>query len=95
MAIRESERNAMRLAERTAQQAADLLADALTRDMQAVQITVLRSPDWDAFTPDRSYVVRLLVASAFARYPYPESFFAWRRQHASVVFFTRADRRPS
>lgn len=96
-AIRESERNATRLAERTAQEAANLLADALTRDMHAVQTAVLPSQDWDEFMPDRSYVVSQLVASAFARYPYPESFFAWRRRNAEapVVFFSRADRPPA
>ena len=38
-----------------------------------------------------------LVAGAFASYPYPESFFAWRadRPPDELWFFNRADNRPS
>ena len=46
--------------------------------MHAVQKSVLASPDWDAFMLDPPYDVGNVVASAFARYPYPESFLAAR-----------------
>jgi signal transduction histidine kinase len=96
-AIRESQRTARLLAERRAQQSADLLATTLARDMRAVQASVLSSNDWDEAMLEPPYDVTQLVASAFARYPYPESFFAWRGGGSaeSVVFFSRADRLPS
>ena len=50
----------------------------LGRDMRGVQATVLASAQWDQFMLDPPFDVRNLAASAFARYPYPESFFAWR-----------------
>jgi signal transduction histidine kinase len=62
--------------------------------MEAVQTTVLVSPNWDNYVLDSPYELRSLVASAFARYPYPESFFATRQggDRSTMVFFTRADR---
>ena len=53
--------------------------------MQAVQRLVLLSPALDAFTsrdpvPDPTYGAVNLVASAFARYSYPEAFFLWNRE---------------
>lgn len=97
LATHEWEQNARLLGQRRAQEAADLLAIALTRDMRAVQASVLSSQDWDEFMLEPPYEVSQLVASAFARYPYPESFFTWRGvpQPESVVFFARADRLPS
>jgi signal transduction histidine kinase len=91
------ERLGILLAERRANQAADLLLTALSRDMRGVQNSVLSSPYWDAFMADPSSDLTTLVASAFARYPYPESFFAWRGepQPNGVLVFTRSDRRPA
>src|SRR5262245_62858233 len=67
--------------------------------MQAVQRLVLLSPALDAFTsrdpaPDPTYGVVNLVASAFARYSYPEAFFLWSPERAAAepVFFYRRDR---
>ena len=91
------ERSARLLAERRAHQAADLLLTGLSRDMRGVQNSVLSSPYWDAFMADPSADITTLVASAFARYPYPESFFAWRGEPRpdGVLLFTRSDRKPS
>jgi signal transduction histidine kinase len=91
------ERSAHLLADRRANQAADLLLTALARDMRGVQHSVLSSPYWDAFMADPSADITTLVASAFARYPYPESFFAWRGEPRpdGVLLFTRSDRKPS
>lgn len=91
------ERSARLLADRRANQAADLLLTALSRDMRGVQHQVLSSPYWDAFLADPSADITTLVAGAFARYPYPESFFAWRGEPRpnGVLLFTRSDRRPS
>jgi signal transduction histidine kinase len=91
------ERSARLLADRRANQAADLLLTALSRDMRGVQHQVLSSPYWDAFLADPSADITTMVAGAFARYPYPESFFAWRGEPRpnGVLLFTRADRKPA
>jgi len=85
------------LASQRAGQAADRLVTALGRDMRGVQATVLASAQWDQFMLDPPYDVRTLATSAFARYPYPESFFAWRGPATppTVVFLNRSDRRPA
>ena len=85
------------LASQRAAEAADRLVTALGRDMRGVQTTVLNSAQWDEFMLDPPYDVRTLAASAFARYPYPESFFAWRRPATppTVVFLDRSNRRPT
>jgi hypothetical protein len=53
----------------------DLLVQALSRDMTGVQQSVLSSPEWRYFNGDRPQDMTSLIASGFARYPYPESFF--------------------
>jgi signal transduction histidine kinase len=95
-AIRESQQSAIQLAHRRAQQSADLLATTLARDMRAVQSSILSSNDWNDAMLEPPYDVTQLVATAFARYPYPEAFFAWRSGRPSdSVFFSRADRPPT
>ncbi len=88
--------SARQLADQRAGEWADRLATVLSRDMLGVQSTVLASAQWDQFMLDPPYDVRLLAAAAFARYPYPESFFAWRGtpRADAVVFLNRSDRRP-
>ena len=86
------------LAERRSQESADLLLKAIVRDMRAVQESVLTSAEWEQHAAvDRSYAITNLVASVFARYPYPESFFTWRAEAdaSELTFFNRSDRRPS
>jgi signal transduction histidine kinase len=94
-AIGEWRRSSGQVADRRAAETADLLVTALTRDMRGVQNSVLSSPRWDDFMLD-PYDVGNLAAGAFARYPYPESFFGWHGvpTASEVVFFNRADRRP-
>ena len=46
--------------------------------MRGVQSAVLATAQGDQFMLDQPFDVRAIAASAFARYPYPESFFAWR-----------------
>lgn len=96
-AIREWQRSSTLLAGRRAGETADLLAMALTRDMRAVQTSILTSPRWEEFLLDPSYDIRTAVVGAFARYPYPESFFAWHRREdpSKLAFFDRADRQPA
>lgn len=96
-AISEWRQSSLLLAEQRVSNAADLLLEALTRDMRGAQESVLASPQWSDFAPERPYEMSNLVASTFARYPYPESLFAWRADSGgkSFVFFNRADRRPA
>ena len=83
------------LAERQASKAADLMLEAFTRDMSGVQHTVLTSPQLMQFAFERPHDIADVIASAFARFLYPETFFLWKDGHAvdETVFFCRQDRR--
>ena len=96
-ASREFQESSRLLVQRRAEDSARLLVAAVTRDMRAVQGTVLAQATWDEFDPAGSRAVSALVAGAFARYPYPETFLAWdaRTPSSMVTFYTRADRPPS
>ncbi len=96
-AVRGWRESATLLAEQRAAEWADRLATVLSRDMRGVQSTVLASAQWEQLMLDPPNDARLLAASAFARYPYPESFFTWRAASRpdDVIFFDRSDRRPS
>jgi signal transduction histidine kinase len=76
--------------------AADLLVSALTRDMHAVQRSVLTSTDWDEFDDNLPNSIGDVVGNAFAKYPYPETFFIGRAplRPEQLLFFTRSDRPP-
>ena len=89
-AVREWRRSAGELARRRATDTANLLLTAFTRDMRAVQQSVLIS-----FDTDDRYDLPAIAAAAFARYPYPESFFAFRTGDRAIVFLDRAGRRPA
>ncbi len=84
--------SAAQLAERRAESSVSLLVTALTRDMRAVQTLVL-APS----VGQRPAALTDRVTSAFARYPYPEMFFAWRRDQADggVTLYARTDRPPA
>ena len=88
-AVAEWQRSATLLAGRRAEAAVDLFVQALARDMRGAQASVLQSTEHtDA---DSEYD---LVASAFARYPYPEVFVSARAplRADTTVFYTRVDR---
>jgi signal transduction histidine kinase len=95
-AIREWRRSSLLFAKSQAEDAANLLVTALTRDMRAVQTAVLPSLDWRDFLINSPGEARDAVATTFARYPYPDSFFAlhWYTAGKSAVFFVRTDRPP-
>jgi len=79
---------------RQARESADLLVTAISRDMRGAQ-SVLASRDQLPFNVESLPDTRDQVASAFARYPYPESFFGWhQRKDGRLIVFNRADRRP-
>jgi signal transduction histidine kinase len=77
------------------EETADLIIKAITRDMRGAQTSILANRDWDALPPVGSDLdITEQVATTFARYPYPESFFAWREGTHGMVFFSRATRLP-
>jgi two-component system, OmpR family, phosphate regulon sensor histidine kinase PhoR len=96
-ASREWRRSSVQLVERRVDESARLLVTALAHDMRAVQASVLSSPAWNEFSFASPQAVTLLVASAFARYPYPEVFLVSESGEPldKLAFFTRADRPPS
>src|SRR5262249_53182064 len=94
-ATQEWQRSSSLLVARRAKDSIDVLMTALSRDMGGVQTTGLSSRDWDARSFTRPYEARALVAGAFARYPYPESFFGWSAASGhSPIIFIRANQPP-
>lgn len=95
-ATREWQRSSALLIERDTEESADLLVTAVTRDMRGAHSRVLANRDWGELSLESLTDTSDQVATAFARYPYPESFFTWQ-QHAreGVVFFNRASRFPA
>jgi signal transduction histidine kinase len=89
-------RRSAQLMTRRMNDAAGAFAVALTRDMRAVESSVLASDSWVAPMLEPPYDIRSVVANAYARYPYPETFFGWRGKPSpsTIVFFNRATRRP-
>jgi signal transduction histidine kinase len=77
------------------EESADLIVKAITRDMRGAQARILANRDWDAPLPaDFTRDMTEQVATTFARYPYPESFFVWRGGRQSMLFFSRTTRLP-
>lgn len=93
-AANEWHESSAQLVERRTQEIADLLTTAVTRDMRAVQVSILDGREWDLQSLGAPYEMNDTVQSAFARYPYPEVFFAWQGSPDRAVFFARSDRRP-
>ncbi len=77
------------------EETADLILKAITRDMHGAQMRILANRDWDAPPATGSLLdITEQVATTFARYPYPESFFTWQGGSHNMVFFSRATRLP-
>jgi signal transduction histidine kinase len=95
-AVTQWQRAAVLVATRRAEAAVDLLVSALARDMRGAQLLVLESADRDGLTVGQPADLLHPIASAFARYPYPEVFFSWREPAApaEVLFYTRPERCP-
>jgi two-component system phosphate regulon sensor histidine kinase PhoR len=92
-AVQEWRRSAAQLIERIADDRAELLATALRRDMRGAQSFVLANQDSGDYGTQSLPDFSDQVAAAFARYPYPESFFGWRQgEPTGLVFFARANR---
>src|SRR4029079_15973808 len=64
--------------------------------MEGAQRSVLLTADPQQFAGHLPYSSMSLAASAFARFPYLESLFAWRNgpDRPSPMFFNRRDRLP-
>ena len=84
-----------RIAHQT-EESADLIIKAISRDMHGAQAMVLANRDWDAPVPADTADLDITeqVATIFARYPYPESFFTWRGGTHGIIFFSRSTRLP-
>jgi signal transduction histidine kinase len=95
-ATREWQRSSELLIERDTEESADLLVTAVTRDMRGAHSRVLANRDWGELSLESLTDTSDQVATAFARYPYPESFFSWQQSSPhGVVFFNRANRFPA
>ena len=98
VAVREWQRSVAVRAAREAEEASGLLVGAVTRNMRAVQRSILSSPTLNAVTLRPPYQAFNLIAGAFARYQYPESFILWRRDVGSgsaALLLHRRDRLPA
>jgi signal transduction histidine kinase len=96
-AISEWQRSTRLVTDRRSIEALYLLATAVTRDMRGAQTQIL--PQLDLLgSRAEPYELGDEVANAFARFPYPESFFSWRTEsngNKSLYVFNRTDRQPA
>jgi len=95
-AVTEWRQSATESATRRAEAAVDLLVRALTRDMRSLQTMVLPAVPQSEIS-GTSFALLRTVAAAFAKYPYPEAFFAWSGAPADarMAFYVRSERLPS
>lgn len=98
-ATREWQRSTAQLVEQRVTEVLALLIAGLNRDMKGAQVSVLVPINQESLRTGTPNDMRELFARAFARFPYPESFFVWRDaqpgQSELTYFFNRADRPPT
>jgi signal transduction histidine kinase len=97
LAIEEWHRSATTVIERRIDEVDALMMTALSRDMRGAQISILMPLDSEQILLTPPHELADIVAQAFARFPYPESFFAWNAgatSSGSTVLFNRTDRSP-
>jgi signal transduction histidine kinase len=94
-AVGQWRRSAIALANRAAYDSAVLMVTALTRDMRGAQLLVLADRDAGNLATQRPSESGSLVATAFTRFPYPESFFVWQKGDDDLVFFYRGNQKPA
>lgn len=95
--VGEWQRSTEQLVNQRSEEALTLLSVALSRDMKGVHDSVLAPFNEATLDFERRYELENLFAQAFARFPYPESFFVWREAPAGdnvTYIFNRVDRRP-
>ena len=86
------------VAERRADETLILLAAALNKDMKGAHVSVIAAINEESLVVDSPDDLADRFARAFARFPYPESFFVWREAAVpagDAYFFHRADRLPA
>ena len=96
-ATREWERSNLEATERRGNEVLMLLGTALERDMRGAFTTALLPFNVMTLQERSRYDLADRFAVAFARFPYVESFFVWRRSDSlagSSYFFNRADLPP-
>ncbi|MGH9345782.1 MAG: sensor histidine kinase [Vicinamibacterales bacterium] len=96
-ATSQSQQRARQLLERRAAEQFALLWAGLSQDMRGAQEAVLSTVTRRQLTTEPPYDLAEVFARGFARFPYPESFFAWRRaaDGREVTYtFTRAHQPP-
>jgi two-component system phosphate regulon sensor histidine kinase PhoR len=96
-ATREWQRSTLVSVERRGNEVLVLLSAALDYDMKGAQ-TFLLSINEPMLNLDPPYDLADRFARAFARFPYPEYFFAWKSTRdgaGDTYFFMRSDRFPS
>src|SRR5215510_13548983 len=95
-ATAEWQRSTRQVVDRRTVEVLYLMVTALSRDMRGVQNQVL--PQLNPSTNDAEmFELSDEIAKAFARFPYPDSFFSWTGsdEKGSLYVFNRADRPPS
>lgn len=93
----EWQRSEVQLADRRASEKLALLIAALDRDMKGAQLSVLVPVNEEQLAGRGAAGLSSLFARAFARFPYPETFFVWSEREPEqelTYVFNRADRRP-
>jgi signal transduction histidine kinase len=96
-ATREWQRTSAESARRRGNEVLVLLSAALERDMKDALTTTLVPFNMKMLESSSRYDLADRFAGAFARFPYLESFFAWRQSGwpgTSSYFFNRADEPP-
>ena len=96
-ATREAKRNAAILLDQRAAEQLALLWAGLTQDMKGAYATVLAPITPAQLAREPPYDLADAFARGFARFPYPESFFAWKASggpDGRTYVFTRTDRPP-
>lgn len=96
-ATREWERSNRESVNRRGNEMLVLLGTALERDMRGAFTTVLVPFNSRSLQQSSRYELADRFAGAFARFPYVESFFVWRRTDPPIglaYFFNRADAPP-
>jgi two-component system phosphate regulon sensor histidine kinase PhoR len=97
LATRDAKLNATLLVERRAAEQLALLWAGLAQDMKGAHATVLTPVTPAQLALEPPYDLADAFARGFARFPYPESFFAWKdsgTEDGRTYVFTRADRPP-
>lgn len=97
LATRDAKLNATLLLERRAAEQLALLWAGLAQDMKGAHATVLTPVTPAQLALEPPYDLADAFARGFARFPYPESFFAWKdsgTENGRTYVFTRADRPP-